>query len=506
MAISNAVSPNVVSSVVGYDLKKGSFQATTANLPQSIAILGEGTTAYQASMPLVGTQITSASQAAGLYGAGSPIHSAARILFPSSGGGVNVPVWVYAQQEADGAVANSQTITVTGTATASGTHYLRIAGREQIDGAVYAVNIVTGDTPTAIGVKIYDAINNASACPVSATKLAGVVTTLAKWSGLTSQDITIDIDTNNTSLGITYAVAEIAAGSGTPAVTSSLELFGSMWHTIVLNTYGLVSATITELETFNGSPNPDTATGRYTATAFRPFFALSGSVLGDPSSITNASARKTQVTIVVCPAPESMGLPYEAAANAALLLANQADANPQSDIIGKAYPDMPLPQPSVNPAMNSFTERDRIVKRGCSTVDIVAGVYTVVDFVTTYHPDGELPPQWRWVRSLVIDMNVEFGYRTRVQLYQVGNTIANDGDAVTVSNVITPGTWKAIVFDYITDLTSRALIADPAFSKNSVQVEIDGTNPDRMNTIWSYKRTGLDRISANTVKAGFNFG
>ena len=833
MAISNAVPTNVVSSVVGYDLKKGSFQTTTANLPQSIAILGEGTTAKQSSMPLVGTQITSAAQAASLFGAGSPIHSAARILFPTSGGGVNVPVWVYAQAAASGAVANAQSITVTGTATASGTHYIKIAGREQIDGAVYAINIVTGDTPSQIAQKAYDAINNSIFCPVSAIRGAilnriatssigaagsgyrvndqfsisggsssaignvvsvsnaalvtaavygsagsgyavsdtfnvvggatgtiasvtsitgrisstsiyaagsgyalgdtfnvttggtgasgqvisiidgylltadptggtgyavgdtfmvpdgalgtvtavtagmptaitisaggqnyntgtlygttatsgsgtglfiqpatvangtvasytissagsgyttgnnkstsatsgtgtgfkitisavnsltgipatvtivtggsgyvvgshytavttsgsgtgmqltastiltgavlsysivsagagysvssGVATTAtvgsgsgltinilsvastgvnsltatAKWAGLTSQDITIEMDTNNTSLGVTYAIAEVAAGSGTPTVTASLNLFGNKWHTIVINTYGLVSATVTELETFNGTPNPDTATGRYVPTVFKPFIALSGSTLDDPSSITDASARKTQVTIAVCPAPLSLGLPYEAAANVALLLANQADANPHSDCINKPYPDMPLPAADDTPLMNSFTERDRIVKKGCSTVDIVSGVYTIIDLVTTYHPDGENPPQWRWVRSLVIDMNVEFGYRLRVIQYQVGNTIANDGDAVTVANVITPGGWKAIVFDYITDLVARALIADAAFSKTSTAVEIDENNPDRMNTIWSYKRTGIDRVSANTVKAGFNFG
>ena len=506
MAISNAVPSTVVSSVVGYDLKKGSFQKTTANLPQSIAILGEGTTAAQSTMPTAGTQITSSAQAAALWGAGSPIHRVACILFPSTGGGTNVPVWVYGQLAAVASVANSQTITITGTATASGTHYLKIAGREVIEGSTYAINIVTGDTPTVIGVKVYDAINNALACPVSATKAAGVVTTLAKWTGLTSQDITIEIDTNNTSLGVSYAVAEVAAGSGTPSVAAALTSFGNVWHTLVINTYGLVSATVTELETFNGTPNLTNPTGRWVPTLFKPFIALSGSVSDDPSATTDAAGRKGQVTIAVCPAPLSLGLPFEAAANVALLFGNQTNDAPHGDILGQAYPDMPLPADGDTPLMNSFTERDRIVKKGCSTVDIVAGVYTMVDFVTTYHPDGETPPQWRWCRNVMIDMNVEFGYRILVQLYQLGKTLANDGDAVTVDNVITPGTWKAQVFNYITDLTARALIADAAFSKASTQVEIDGGNPDRLNTIWSYKRTGVDRVSSNTVKAGFNFG
>lgn len=506
MAASNSVSPSVVSSVVGYQLAKGNFQETTENLLPVIAIFGEGTTAKQATMPVTGTQITSAAQAASLWGAGSPIHSEARILFPSTGGGANVPVWVYAQPAAGGSVANSQTITITGTATASGTHYLKIAGREQIDGAVYAVNIVTGDTPTAIGVKVYDAINNALSCPVSATKLAGVVTTLAKWTGLTSQDITIEVDTNNTSLGVSYAVAEVAAGSGTPSIAASLNLIGNNWFPIVINTYGLVSATVAELETFNGTPSLDTPTGRYVPTTFKPIIALCGSVADDPSSITDASARKNQVTIAVCPAPLSLGLPYEAAANVALLFANLEAGAPQSDILGKAYPDMPLPADGDVPLMNSFTERDRIVKKGCSTVDIVAGVYTMVDFVTTYHPDGELPPQYRYPRDLFIDFNIEYGYRIMVQVNQVGKTLAEDGANVTAQNVITPSMWKALVYNYITDLASRALITDVAFSKAQTKVSISTINPNRMDTEWAYKRTGITRVSANTAKAGFNFG
>ena len=199
-------------------------------------------------------------------------------------------------------------------------------------------------------------------------------------------------------------------------------------------------------------------------------------------------------------------MPYEAAANVALLFANQSDAAPQGDILGQNYPDMPLPEDGSTPSMNSFTERDRIVKKGCSTANIVAGVYQMVDFVTTYHPDGEIPPQYRYCRDLMIDFNIEYGYRILVQVNQVGKTLAADGENVTAQNVITPSTWKAIVFNYITDLVTRALIVDAAFSKANTAVSISTTNPNRMDTEWAYKRTGITRVSANTAKAGFNFG
>jgi phage tail sheath gpL-like len=261
---SNAVAQNRISEVVGYLLDKGNFNTSTENLPPIIAILGEANTANQSGLSTAPYQITSAQQAGAAYGYGSPIHSAARILFPLSGGGVSCPVIVY-PQASSGAVANVQTITVTGTATGNGTVYVNVAGRSILDGASYAVNILTGDTPTAIGTKISNAINASLGAPTTAAPVAGVVTCTAKWTGLTTQDIKISVDTGVTATGCTFAIAQTVAGTGTPAVTTSLNMFGSQWNNIVLNTYGLVSATIGELETFNGGPDPINPTGRYIA-------------------------------------------------------------------------------------------------------------------------------------------------------------------------------------------------------------------------------------------------
>jgi phage tail sheath gpL-like len=502
---STAVSNSNVAAVVGYLLAKGNFNTTSPNLPQRIAILGEATTAKQSGLSTAAYEITNAKMAGDAYGYSSPIYAVARILFPLQGGGVNCPVIVYPQAAAGGAVAAIKTITVTGTATGSGTHYLYVAGRAGVDGASYAINIATSDTPTIIAGKIKDAMNNCLSCPMSADNTAGVVTATAEWAGLTSNSITLSVDTNGNALGVSYAVATDTAGSGTPSVATSLALFGEEWNTIVINTYGTVSATMGELETFNGMPSQTNPTGRFNPTSFKPFIALTGSVADDPSSITDA--RKLNQTIAICPAPLSAGQQYEAAANMAVLWSKCAQDTPELDVINGYYPDMPAPViGSAAPAMNNYNTRESYVQKGCSTVILVSGVYKVQDFVTTYHPDGEVPPQYRYPRDLNIDFNAEYAYRILVQQYQVGKAIANDNDIVNVSEVCKPKSWKAIVAGMYEDFVKRALFADLEFGKSSIVVTINGTNPNRMDTVYKYKRTGVTRISATTAFAGFNFG
>jgi phage tail sheath gpL-like len=498
-----AVGLERISRVVGYKLSKGNFSESSPNLPQRIAILGEANTANQSGLSTAPLQITSAQQAGQTYGFGSPIHIVSRILFPVSGDGVGgIPVVVYPQAAAGGSAARVQTITVSGTATANGTHYVTVAGRDNVDGSTYAINVVSGDTATAIAAKIADAINGVLQAPVSASSAAAVVTATAKWTGLTSQGIGITVDTANTTLGVTYVVAQTAAGSGTPDIAAALALFGSEWNTIVVNTYGTVTTVLDTLENVNGIPDPNSPTGRFGGLVMKPFIAITGSVADDPTSVTDG--RLDDVTIAIAPAPLSAGSPMEAAANMAVLFGRVAQDEPHRDVAGRFYPDMPAP--TSTPAMASYNVRDSYVKKGCSTVDVVSGRYQVQDFVTTYHPVGEVPPQFRYARNLMLDFNVRYAYYLLELIHVVDHAIAADADIVSVDGVVKPKMWKQVIKSMLEDLAARALIADVPFSLASLTVDLSTTNPDRLETFFRYKRSGFMRIASTTAEAGFNFG
>lgn len=500
---SNAIATDILTRVVGYILKKGNFALTSPNLPHRIVVLGEANNANQGALDTDAKEINSAKQAGQLYGYGSPIYSMLRILRPITNEGVGgIPVIVIPQEAAAGATSKRIRITPSGVASANGTHYVRIAGRDGIDGENYTLNILAGETVADISEKIENAVNAVLAAPVDASSTDYEATLETKWRSLTAQELSVTINTGEDDLGLTYVIAQTQAGSGTPTIAAALAQFGNVWNTIVVNGYGLQATVVSALEAFNGIPLDVNPTGRYAGTTFKPFIAITGSLSNDPSATTDA--KLNEVTIAVAPAPLSSGFSFEAAANMTYLFARQAQHSPQLDVAGKFYPDMPTPI-SIG-SMATLLNRNTILKKGCSTVDLVSSKYQVQDFVTTYHPIGEEPAQYRYGRNLNLDWNVRYGYFIREQLYVVDRAISTDDAIVTVDGVIKPKQWVAQLNDYADDLERRALIVDSDFMKVSVEVSINNLIPDRLETYFRYKRSGFARQAATTAEAGFNFG
>lgn len=508
--ISDAVGSERVSRVVGYKLTTGNFQNVTPNLPQRIAIIGEANSANQDTITNQPREITSAQQAGEIYGFGSPIHMMMRILRPISGDGVGgIPTVVYPQLQEEDAEARTLTITVVGTASANATHTVVIGGRRNVDGQSYNYSVNKLDTATVVAGKIKDAINGVLGSPFTANSSSGVVTITSKCRSGVVNDIGVSVDSNDIPAGMTYTVLETNAGVGTnvTAVTDSLNMFGENWNTIVVNGYNDNADVIEALQDFNGIPDPVNPTGRYTGIIMKPFIAFTGSRESDAySSILSFEDYRDDVTVALCAVPNTPAAPFEGAANYAAVWARIAQDNPNLDIAGKFLPDMPIPSDNDIFDFASYNNRDLMAKNGISTVTLESGRYRVQDFVTTFHPAGDLTPQFRYVRNLNLDFNVRFGYYLLEQTNVVDHSLANDNDTVTANNVIKPKQWKGILFNYADDLARRNLIVDPAFMKDSIIVGLSTTNPDRLETFFRYKRSGFVRIASTTAEAGFNFG
>ena len=509
MSTGSAVGTERVSRVVGYAIEKGSFQESSPNLPQKIIIFGEANTAKQSGLTVAKFDFTTAKEVGDAYGYGSPLHQIARILRPINSQGVGgIPTTIIPQVTDGAATATTIKYAVTGTATKSTTHYVVINGRDNVDGEFYAINVVSGDNAAAIEAKVIAAVNAVLGCPVIASVDTSDVLFTSKWKGVTSADLNITVDTNGDDAGLVYAQSTKVNGTGVVSLTTSLALFGNEWNTIVVNPYG-DSTTLAALETFNGVPGVSTPTGRYAGIVFKPFVALFGSIKdakADLIAITDASARKDQVTNVLCPAPKSSGMPYEAAANMAVLVAPMWQNNPHLDISNMPYPDMPIPDNTSIGDMETYENRDYLVKRGCSTVNVVNGKYTVQDLVTTYHPAGEEPPQFRYVRNLNIDWNVRYSYYLQEQINVLDHAIIESNQPSRVGKIVKTKQWKQILISLGKDLGDRALITDVAFFEDSIRVSTSTTNPDRFETTFSYKRSAYARICATVATAGFAFG
>ena len=238
MSVSNAVGSARKSAVVGYLIAKGSFQETSPNLPMKIAVLCEANSANQAAVVSDPIFIpTSAQQVGQKFGYGSPAYMIARILFPLAGGGLDgIPVTFYPQAEAVGATAKVMTIQPVGIATGNATHTITIGGRTNVDSQSYDIPIVTGDTLVQISAKIANVLAAVIGCPATVTTNTYVSVLTTKWKGATADGMTVSVNTNNQAVGLSYNVATIQNGSGTPtnAVTTSLGLYGTEWNTITI--------------------------------------------------------------------------------------------------------------------------------------------------------------------------------------------------------------------------------------------------------------------------------
>lgn len=495
-----AVGTERVSAVVGYQLTADQPAVAGANLPQRIAVLCEANHANQGTLDISEWQATSLRAVGVRYGYGSPAYLIARIMLPIIGG---IPLVFYPQAEAGGATAKKYTITPVGTATSNATHTVVIGGRTGLDAQFYNITVQIGDTSDIITGKITDALSAVIGCPFLVTDDDYINTLESKWRGETANALNVTMETNGDDAGLTYVVNSTASGAGVPSIAPALTLMEPKWNTIGINSYGTNTTIASALEAWTGVPDPDAPTGRYVGTIMMPIVWLTGSVAEDPSSFTDP--RAAQVAISVTPTPLAESLPMEGSASWGAPWSVIAQNTPSLDVLDQALVDIPTPL-SIG-AMGDYNERDRIVKLGCSTVELKNGQYIIKDPVTTYHPDGELVPAYRYNRDLMVDFNIRYRYKLLEQLYVVGKVICNDNDDVISPDIIKPKMWKSILITQLfSGLVSDALIADLEFSSDSLVVGIDTVNPQRFNTRFRYKKTGVARISATEVKSGFNTG
>lgn len=504
-AISTAVGSERLSRTTGYKIGKLFPSNETQNLPQKIVIIGQPNTINESLISYDAQEIVSAEEAGKLFGYGSPLHSVMRILRPSTSDGVGgIPTIVIPQKALEGSTATSKTFSVTGTATQNATHVVKIAGRESLDFQSYSFSVSKDDTATQIATKISNSVSKVIGCPYNAVATTNTVVFTSKFKGEVSAGIEIEFLTDGIDTGVTYAQTESTDGSGLADFSSLKDYFGQEHYTIVLNTYGSqVSDLLQDINGINYLQNP---TGLYNPLVFKPFLAFQGSKLSerqDLLDLASANNGENNLTNVICVAPNTPAMEYEIAANVVTLFARTAQDTPELDVNAMIYPDLPAPINGLIGEMKDYNVRDILVKGGVSTVTLDKGVYKIQDLVTTYHAEGENPYQFSYPRNINIDWNIKFGYSKLEDRHLRDRVIVKDNSFTDSRNAIKPKHWKAIVMGYFDDLNNRALINDPEFSKDSLMVEIDEINPNRFNTFFRYRRTGIARITSTDVEAGF---
>lgn len=492
MANSIAVDRSAVARVVGIEtIYKNLNNSNVAILPQRVVIVGQGSSdAVFASTKL---QVTNAATVGATYGYGSPVHLAAKQLFPVNGDGVgSIPVTVVPLTDAVSGVAATGSIAPTGTQLTTAAYRVLVNG---IRSEQFVIN--AGATIASICTSIATAINSVLDMPVKAVASATDVGLTSKWKGESANDIYVQV-TGPTDAGVTFAVTQLTGGLVNPTVDSALTQFGNVWETMVINCLNISDTdALDAYQTFGE--------GRWGSLVRKPLVVFTGTTESSAATATAISdARKTDRINAQLVSPGSVDLPFVVAARQIARIVVQANDNPPCDY-GR------LQATGLNPGADSvqwlYTDRDYAVKRGSSTVEVRDGVVEISDVVTFYHPTGEEVPAYRYVCDIVKLQNIIFNLDLAFANKEWDGAPLIPDDQPTVNpRAKQPKMAVAKIVSIANSLGLEAIISDPDYTRKNTFAQINTNNPKRLDVITTVKLSGNTNILSVDLNFGFYFG
>ena len=192
--------------------------------------------------------------------------------------------------------------------------------------------------------------------PVIAVDGSTKVDLTAKWAGVSSNDIYVEI-VESAAAGTTFAITQPTGGLLNPVVDGALALIGERWESIIVNC--LDAADTTAFDAYSNFGE-----GRWGALVHKPLVTFTGSTIVDPVAASTISEARKESDRTNCftVAPGSKNLPLQIAARTAARVAVVADSNP-----ARSYQSQELSGivAGSDAEQWDYAQRDLAIKRGC---------------------------------------------------------------------------------------------------------------------------------------------
>lgn len=240
MTVNTGVSPQLRRPQTFHTFSYSFASRSLVPLPLRIALIG---TFHSSGTATAGTvyEIADAPTSDALFGLQSELSLMVRKAL-ETGARIQKGPRIYAVPvTAPAGVANVQTLTATGTATADGIVIVRVAGR------TFRIGVTSGDVAATIATAVSNALKTqAENLPVVVTVASNVVTLTHRTTGVNGVDVVVTVDQNVT--GDTLAVATVTAGTGAADHQTALDALAPLpFDGIAFANH--VSADITEINT-----------------------------------------------------------------------------------------------------------------------------------------------------------------------------------------------------------------------------------------------------------------
>jgi phage tail sheath gpL-like len=476
-----------ISRITGVNVEYRNFNAGGGGyLPQRLAVFGVGNDDAEYSLQKH-ESIGSADAIAKRYGYGSPLHLAARQLFPIGGGGANFPVTFYPLRPLNTAVASEGAISADGIAAAAGSGMVCIGGIET------EFPIAKAATADEVLGAIKHAINIKLEMPVIAGDIDnGELLLTAKWKGDSGNDIKVEIETIVS--GFTFGITAFSGGALDPDIEPALAAIGPIWETFILSCFSWKKTSrLNQFQLFSE--------GRWNELEKKPCVIAHGSTDDYETRTAVTDLRKNDYANFLVQSTGSRELPFVIAARGLVSdIMTNANSNPPLGYSGK----LTGLAAGKDEDQENYLVRNNAVSKGASTNIKTGSVAELNDIITFYHPDGEAIPPRRYVVDLVKLQNVVFNVRMITESDEKkGAPLVSDITATSNPRAIQPKTVKTELMNLATALAKAAIIQEPLFTKENLIVKIDSFNPKRLNFQYPVKLSGNVEVISGDIYFGF---
>jgi phage tail sheath gpL-like len=481
---------SAISRVTGVNVEFRDFNSGSGGyLPQRLALFGAGNddAVYSTDKYEAPGDSESIGQR---FGYGSPLHLAARQIFPSGGGGANFSVTVYPLAKDAQGVMSAGAIGCDAAA-----QHKAGSGTAVIGGIETEFPILENQEAAGILAAIKNSIGKKWEFPVTAGGINDdEFPVTAKWSGDTGNDIKMSVVTDVE--GITFDITDMAGGAVDPEVTPALAKISSIWETFILSCFS-----------YNKPSRLDAyqvfAEGRWAELEKKPLLVAHGCVDDYATRTAVTDQRKKDYANFLIVSVGSPELPFVVAAKGITNIMNVANSNPPDDNYGaltglKAGPDE---------AQELYTVRNNSVAKGSSTNIKVGSVAELNDTITFWHPDNEMNPSRRYVVDLVKLQNIVFNVRMILESDEMkGAPLVSDATPTTNPRAVQPKTVKASLMNLAASLSLFAIMQEPEFTKTRLVVKISSMNPKRLDVQFPCKLSGNVEVASADIYFGFYLG
>ena len=505
MTITKTLDPSAIASATSVAVKQ-KVQNNAANLrPEVVVCIGQAQTGITAHLNELTLASGNADDIGVMFGFGSPLHRMAKKLFPKNGNGSKVDTYFIGVAAPGTSTAEVKKITVTAadgvkkslngyilvndmTFEAAADVAGKIATNAQLNPAkaprgtdlnayektAIPFTLIKGMTQDEAAAAIQEVLSESIDLPFLAEVDDNAVDLTAKWAGSDSafELAIVDEDGNPidaTTYGVTFAITETTASAGVGVIPdAALALMDEeLGVTRVISQY----ATTTVLDKLQ-----------------EKFEAFHDGLIAQYVLCYSAIA-----------APESGTVPgtWDVATLVSAGTARRDDSvNVQ--IVGDAG----------NLRKLTYLERNRLLKAGYTNlVRKTDGSYRLMDLATFYHPVGKTNPLFRFDRDVTVVGNIAYDIMSYFRDSDEWKSVILIGkdDITTNPAARSIDDIKAAVNARIGLLGIAGLIAHYSDAQKETEVEIDSSNPNRVNINPKFDITGVGRIFDITNFIGFNF-